>query len=147
MRFNPSQLTYMHPHKLSKTESTVNTQIEPDLRIMIVDDDIDLLRAMVPLVASWGLSVVSFDKFEAARDELMAGIEADALLVDVRIGSFNGLHLVYLARHLRPTMTLVVMSGFDDPVIRTDTEKAGARFLLKPVPSVALQQLLFREAV
>jgi FixJ family two-component response regulator len=109
---------------------------------MIVDDDIDLLRAMVPLVASWGLSVVSFDKFEAARAELMAGIEADALVVDVRIGSFNGLHLVYMARYLRPTMTLVVMSGFDDPVIRTDTEKAGARFLLKPVPSVALQQML-----
>jgi FixJ family two-component response regulator len=113
---------------------------------MIVDDDVDLLRAMVPLVASWGLSVVSFDKFEAARAELMAGIEADALLVDVRIGSFNGLQLVYLARDLRPTMTVIVMSGFDDPVIRADTEKAGARFLLKPVRSDALQQVLFRDA-
>jgi DNA-binding NtrC family response regulator len=101
----------MHPHKLSKKESTANSHLEPELRIMIVDDDIDLLRAMVPLVASWGLSVVSFDKFEAARAELMAGIEADALLVDVRIGSFNGLHLVYLARHLRSTMTLVVAGG------------------------------------
>jgi FixJ family two-component response regulator len=137
----------MHPpHELSKKKSTAHSHREPELRIMIVDDDVDLLRAMVPLVAGWGLSVVSFDKFEAARAELMAGIEADALLVDVRIGSFNGLQLVYLARHLRPAMTVVVMSGFDDPVIRTDTEKAGARFLLKPVHADVLQQMLFRES-
>jgi FixJ family two-component response regulator len=102
------------------------------------------LGAIVPLVASWGVSVLSFDKFEAARSELLAGVEADALLVDVRLGSFNGLQLLYLARDLRPTMTLVAMTGFDDPVLRADAEKAGAGFLLKPVRREALQQMLFR---
>lgn len=113
---------------------------------MIVDDDVDLLRAIVPLVASWGSRVTSFNKFEAARAELLTGVGADALLVDVRLGSFNGLQLLHLARDVRPTMTLVAMTGFDDPVLRADAEKAGAGFLLKPVRADALQQMLFRSA-
>ena len=137
----------MHPaNTLSKTDSIADSRLAPELRVMIVDDDVDLLRTMVALVGSWGVSVLSFAKFEAARDELLAGVEADALLVDVRIGSFNGLHLIYLARDLRPAMTLVAMTGFDDPVLRTDAQKAGATFLLKPVRPAALQQMLLKAA-
>ena len=145
MRFNPLNLD-MHPVNLvSEMESNVGPR--PTLhRVMIVDDDVDLLRAMVALVGSWGLSALSFDKFEAARAELLAGIEAQALLVDVRIGQFNGLHLLYLARDLHPTMTLVAMTGFDDPVLRTDAEKAGATFFVKPVHPAALQQMLLPAA-
>jgi FixJ family two-component response regulator len=129
---------------LSKKESTADSRHAPESRVMIVDDDVDLLRTMVALLRSWGLSVVSFAKFEAARAELLAGVVADTLLVDVRIGSFNGLHLIYLARDMRPTMTLVAMTGFDDPVLRIDAQKAGATFLLKPVQPAALQQVLLK---
>jgi FixJ family two-component response regulator len=117
-----------------------------EYRVMIVDDDVELLNAVVELVASWGFSVLSFDKFEAARAKLLAGVDADALLVDVRIGAFNGLHLVHLARKLNPTMTVVAMTGFDDPVLRAEAEKAGATFLLKPVRPQDLQKTLFRDA-
>ena len=113
---------------------------------MIVDDNVELLTTMVDLVASWGLTVLSFDKFEAARAQLLAGVDADALLVDVRIGGFNGLHLVHLAKKLKPTMTVAAMTGFDDPVLRDEAEKAGAVFLLKPVPPQKLREALFRDA-
>jgi len=136
----------MHPVNLpSSKESPADPRSAPQYQVMIVDDDVDLLRTMVALVGSWGLSVVSFAKFEAARAQLLAGVEADALLVDVRIGSFNGLHLLYLARDLHPTMTLVAMTGFDDPVLRLDAQNAGATFLLKPVRPTALQQMLLNE--
>jgi FixJ family two-component response regulator len=117
-----------------------------EYRVMIVDDDVELLNAVVALVTSWGLSVLSFDKFEAARAKLLGGVDADALLVDVRIGAFNGLHLVHLARKLNPTMTVVAMTGFDDPVLRAEAERAGASFLVKPVPPQELRKTLFRDA-
>jgi FixJ family two-component response regulator len=117
-----------------------------EYRVMIVDDDVELLSAMVALVASWGLTVLSFDKFEAARSRLLEGVDADALLVDVRIGAFNGLHLVHLARRLYPTMTVVAMTGFDDPVLRAEAQKAGATFFLKPVQPQELQKTLFHDA-
>ena len=113
---------------------------------MIVDDDAELLRAMVTLVGSWGVTVLSFDRFEAAHARLMEGVEADALLVDIRIGSFNGLHLVHLARRLYPSMTVVAMTGFDDPVLRAEAENVGATFFLKPVQPEQLQKTLFRAA-
>jgi DNA-binding NtrC family response regulator len=137
----------MRDHEqLSKKVSTADSQPAPGHRIMIVDDDVDLLRTIVRLVASWGLRVLSFDKFETARAELLTGVKADALLVDVRLGSFNGLQLLYLARDLCPMMTLIAMTGFDDPVLRADAGKAGAGFLLKPVRPDVLQQTLFRMA-
>jgi FixJ family two-component response regulator len=46
---------------------------------------------------------------------------------------------------MRPTMTLVAMTGFDDPVLRIDAQKAGATFLLKPVQPAALQQMLLKD--
>lgn len=146
MGFNPPDL-HMHPvNPLSKTPSMADSRPAPEYRVMIVDDDVDLLRTMVALVGSWGVSVLSFAKFEAARAELLAGVEVDALLVDVRIGPSNGLHLIYLARDIRPTMTLVAMTGFDDPVLRLDAQKAGATFVLKPVRPSALQQMLLKRA-
>ena len=113
---------------------------------MIVDDDVEILNGVVAMLTGWGWSVLSFDKFEAARAKLLAGVDADALLVDVRIGAFNGLHLVHLARKLHPTMTVVAMTGFDDPVLRAEAEKAGATFFLKPVRPEDLHKTLFRDA-
>ena len=112
--------------------------------VLIVDDDDELLAVMVALVESWGSTALPFNQFEAARTVLLEGVEAHALLVDVRIGGFNGLHLVHLARRLYPFMTVVAMTGFDDPVLRAEAEKAGAAYLLKPVPPEEIQRTLFR---
>ena len=109
---------------------------------MIVDDDVELLAGMQALVASWGCKPLAFSKFEEARGSLLGGLCPDALLVDVRIGAFNGLHLVHIARQLYPTMNIVAMTGFDDPVLRSEAEKAGAAFLLKPVSAADLQKTL-----
>jgi DNA-binding NtrC family response regulator len=121
-----------------------NSQDLIQYRVMIVDDDVELLTAIGSLVASWGHTVVPFNKFDDARDRLLAGVDADTMLVDVRIGSFNGLHLIHLARKLNPGMTVIAMTGFDDPVLRAEAEKVGATFLLKPVAPQELQKRLFR---
>jgi len=42
--------------------------------------------------------------------------------------------LVMLAKAERPDITAVVLSGFDDPVLRHDATSIGASFRVKPVP-------------
>jgi FixJ family two-component response regulator len=54
-------------------------------------------------------------------------------VTDVRLGAFNVLQLVLHMRQARPEGAVVVLSAWDDPVIRHDAERAGARFLAKPV--------------
>jgi DNA-binding response OmpR family regulator len=109
--------------------------------VMIVDDDPAVLRAMNELVAEWGFSVVRFSNFEDARAYLAANTP-DALLVDVRLGMFNGLQLVHLAKQVDPTMIVVAMSGFDDTVIRAEATSVGAVYMIKPLNLEELRRQL-----
>jgi two-component system response regulator RegA len=67
------------------------------------------------------------------KDEL-----PDGLLTDVRLGEYNGLQLVYLFRELSPDGVVVVATGHDDPAIRDEALRLGARFVVKPVDIHAL---------
>jgi DNA-binding response OmpR family regulator len=110
-------------------------------QVVIVDDDDLALGALQRLVTKWGYDVVPFRRFEEAR-AFLERRTPDALVVDVRLGTYNGLQLVHLARQLSPHMTLVAISGFDDGVLRAEAERAGASYLVKPLALDELKQLL-----
>lgn len=103
------------------------------MRVMIVDDDETLLRGMQEWFVAGGNEVVTFSKFEPAKGYL-ADARVDVLVTGVRLGAYNGLQLVMLAKAERPDMTAVVLSAFDDPVLRHDATAIGASFRVKPVP-------------
>lgn len=111
------------------------------LQVVIVDDDDPALRTLQRLVSRWGYDVVPFQRFEDARAFLETRTP-DALVVDVRLGLYNGLQLAHLARQLSPHMVLVAISGYDDPVLKTEAERAGATFLMKPIEAEDLRRLL-----
>lgn len=111
------------------------------LQVVIVDDDDLALGTLKRLVTRWGYDVVPFSRFEEARAFLEARTP-DALVVDVRLGTYNGLQLAHLARQLSPHMALVAISGYEDPVLQAEAERAGARFLMKPVDAEDLKRLL-----
>src|SRR6478735_2060952 len=94
-------------------------------RVLIVDDDASLLEALERGLEYHGLDVVAHGTFEAARRALRTD-SFDALLTDVRLGAFNGLHLAVEARNSHPDIRIVVFSGFDDPVLRSEAEHIGA---------------------
>jgi two-component system, NtrC family, response regulator GlrR len=111
------------------------------LRILIVDDDVSLLDAMQRALRDSMRTVVACDSFEKAR-QMLKDQTFDALITDVRLGAFNGLQLAVMARDMYPGMSLIVFSGFDDPVLRADAEQIGASYLVKPVGSGELIKLL-----
>jgi DNA-binding NtrC family response regulator len=111
------------------------------LRILIVDDDVSLLDAMQRALRDSMRTVVACDSFEKAR-QMLKDQTFDALITDVRLGAFNGLQLAVMARDMYPDMSLIVFSGFDDPVLRADAEQIGATYLVKPVGSSDLIKLL-----
>jgi len=107
------------------------------MRVVIVDDNEPLLHAMEQCVASAGHDVVVFAQFESAKTYL-ATTQFDVLVTDVRLGAYNGLQLAMFAKLEHPETTAIVLSGFDDPVLRKDAASIGARFCLKPVGTDAL---------
>jgi DNA-binding NtrC family response regulator len=99
--------------------------------VLLVDDD----RAVLNLVQQWltgaGYSVVACDRFETAKQRLATAVP-DVLITDVRLGAFNGLQLVILAKQAGPQVGAVVMSAYDDPMLRKEAAQSGAGYLNKP---------------
>ena len=106
-------------------------------RVVIVDDDQSLLHLMDRWLTAAGYSTELYDEFETARTRL-ASDAPDVLITDVRLGAYNGLHLVVMAKLRKPELKVVVLTGFDDQVLQHDALSAGAAFLLKPVSAERL---------
>jgi hypothetical protein len=51
-----------------------------------------------------------------------------------------------IARDLHPAMRILVFSGFDDPVLRAEAEQLGATYLVKPVTSRYLLDVMDSES-
>src|SRR5262245_20725622 len=110
-------------------------------KILIVDDDPSLLEALERSFIEAGEDVVAHDSFEEARRVLQT-TRFDALITDVRLGAFNGLQLAVIGRDTYPDIRLIVFSGFDDPVLRTEAEHAVASYMVKPVTGARLLEVL-----
>ena len=115
-------------------------------RVVVVDDDPPLLEAMSGVLQEAGCAVTAFDRFQDAKQHLTSSGPPDILITDVRLGAFNGLQLALKCKLEHPTMVTVVMTGYDDPVLRKDAETSGAFYLIKPVPPDTLISLLSRSS-
>jgi DNA-binding response OmpR family regulator len=113
----------------------------PQLRVLVVEDDLPLLDAVKRALTEAGEEVVACPDFVSGRSVLRDG-PFDALITDVRLGDFNGLQLAVIARDLYPDIRVVVYSGFNDPVLKDEADRIGATYLVKPVPSVQLLKII-----
>lgn len=110
-------------------------------RILVVDDHALYLAGLGELLIGAGYEVTLANTFEAAKHALDATLP-DLLLVDVRLGAYNGLQLVSMTSSGPTRIPAIVVSGFDDPVLRADAAAFGARYMLKPISPPALLEWL-----
>jgi DNA-binding NtrC family response regulator len=114
----------------------------PRRHILIVDDDLSLLDALQRALSDDPRhDVVACSTFEEARRRLREQ-RFDVMITDVRLGAFNGLQLVVLARDVNHATQVIVFSGYDDPVLRAEAEHLGAVYLVKPVLAGTLLELI-----
>jgi len=112
------------------------TQIDGK-RVLVVDDDQAILRMIEEMLTAGGYAVELCSSFEAAKHRLTLS-RPDVLLTDVRLGAFNGLQLVILAKELSPSITAIVMSAYDDVALRKEASRCGASYLQKPFTDEAI---------
>jgi DNA-binding response OmpR family regulator len=101
-------------------------------RVLIVDDDPDVLETLAAMVSSGGYEVVTSSDFEAAK-RYITDSPPDILITDVRLGAYNGLQLAVLMRGACAQCPIVVLSAFDDPTLRAEASHVSAIYLAKPV--------------
>ncbi|HSK09093.1 MAG TPA: response regulator [Vicinamibacterales bacterium] len=101
-------------------------------RILLVDDDRNVLRGLSELLHEAGYDFVTCDRFTDAKAYL-AEHRPDLMITDVRLGAYNGLQLALYARARHAGIPVIVLTGFEDPTLREEAERSGAVFMVKPV--------------
>jgi DNA-binding response OmpR family regulator len=101
-------------------------------KILVVDTDPISVSSLRAELRRAGFETVEATSFEAAKD-LLKTLRPAVMIADVRLGAFNGLHLLLRGRMQQPDLVGIVTSSFPDPVLQTETSRLGATFLLKPL--------------
>jgi two-component system cell cycle response regulator DivK len=107
-------------------------------RILIVEDDEASRRGLRQLLTNAGYTVLSASTFDEGR-RAAAEDAPDLLIADVRLGEFNGLHLVAAAPRALPS---IIVSGFPDPVLEAEALRLGAHYMTKPIEPTTLLALI-----
>ena len=110
-------------------------------RVLIVDDDEVYLDGMQELLEESGYDVFLATSFEDGKVKLRERTP-DLLIIDVRLGAFNGLQLISTGQLRIPA---IVVTGFDDTVLRADAGGFGASYVVKPIKPAALLALIERK--
>jgi two-component system repressor protein LuxO len=111
-------------------------------KILILEDDPHIARVYGTALSEDGNSVTVCGTFEQAREHLRRE-QPDAVVTDVRVGEYNGLQLALLFRRSSPDGRVVVITGFDDAVLRRDVGEIQGKFLLKPVRIAQLKNAVY----
>jgi DNA-binding response OmpR family regulator len=107
-------------------------------QILVVAMKADNSPAMALLKDS-GHEVVFAPGFEPAIRKL-DHMAPDLLIADVRLGGFNGLHLVIRSQSSRPKMRSILLDRVHDPVMAQDAARHGAAYIGGAVTAAALSE-------
>lgn len=102
--------------------------------VLIVEDDLATRLGLAQLIVAHGHEAILAATFEQGR-RLLRTHRPDLLITDIRLGDFNGLQLI--VGELKPPPA-IVLTGFADPVIELEARRAGALYLVKPLPPETL---------
>ena len=101
-------------------------------RILLVDDDEYALCGMGELLREAGHEVTAAPGYEQAS-QLLSTSSYDLLITDVRLRSFNGLHLVMKTRNTSPDVGIMIMTGYDSSLLEIEARRYNAAFVTKPI--------------
>lgn len=105
--------------------------------MLVVDADPEALIGADQVLSAAGYLVTSLSRFEEAKKRLRLA-PPDLLIADVRLGAYNGLHLVVRAHADHPEMPAIVTHAFRDPVLEAEAKALGADYLIKPLDAASL---------
>ncbi len=105
-------------------------------RVLIVDDEPTLLRALESLLRKKGYDVVGLDSPVAATQRL-ASEDFDVALLDIKMPQLSGLELLSAVKHRRPEIEVIMMTGHATVETALQAVRGGAYdYLTKPFDDV-----------
>ena len=118
--------------------NVVSIASEQGVHRVVVVDDHELLRAGTRRIldAAVGFNVVGEADDGAQALDVIASTDPDVVLVDIRLPSVNGIDLAREIVDSHPSITVLILSAYDDEhYVRAAMAAGVAGYLLKTTPS------------
>ena len=112
-------------------------------RVLVLEDDENALAGIVELLVESGYDVTAASAYEDAK-RILSNTTFDLFVTDVRLRSFNGLHLVKKVREEAPETGVIIMTGYDEPLMQLEASRYSAQFIKKPIKSRELLDCVHR---
>ena len=113
-------------------------------KILLVDDDRDLLSSLRDLLEPEGYEVATASDPDGAR-RIAAEFRPDIALLDVKLGTANGIDLIPILKERLPGISCVVMTAFAATENAVQAMRNGADdYLNKPIDPANLMHALNR---
>ena len=113
-------------------------------RLLVVDDEANMRRVLVSILAVDGHEVVEAEGVRAAQ-RAFAGSQFDLVLTDQRMADGDGLTLLSSCREVDSSVPVVVMTAFATVELAVDAMKLGAfDFVPKPFVPEAVRAVVRR---
>jgi hypothetical protein len=93
--------------------------------VLIVDPDSQFAQRLGKVAQRSGWSLVERTTFAGARRDLDAR-RPSAVVTNIKLGMFNGVHLAYLTRQTLPAARAVVYADVTDPAMAVEAQRANA---------------------
>ena len=121
------------------------------IKIAICDDEPQQIEYLTALVSSFGnrndhtCVVNSFNSAEAFLFEYSEDKSFDILLLDIEMGTMNGVDLAKTIRQTNDTVQIIFITGFPD-FIAEGYDVSALHYLMKPVSEEKLHSVLDKAA-
>ncbi len=102
------------------------------LSALIVDPRPDDKAFFAETLIGAGFHVLVAETFHEAR-ELLEHHSPNIIVTELRLGEYNGLHLLMRGKAQRQDLAAIVTSTWVDPVLQAETERMRGTFLPKPI--------------
>ncbi len=116
---------------------------EPRQRIVVVEDDAGMNKAIERLLRAAGFQPVTF----ASAEELLQTNAVDyaaCLVLDIHLPGISGLELTELLAASGRAKPVIFITGQDNPTLRDEARRLGGGYFRKPFDGKALLEAVRR---
>ena len=112
---------------------TVTVRQEPDVRLLIVDDESGFTEVLCKRMARRGVAATPTSSGEDAV-QLLRRAEFDVAIVDLKLQGMDGVEILKVFKLMAPGMPVIMLTGHGSEEAREACMKLGAEgYLSKPI--------------
>ncbi|MBS0546276.1 MAG: response regulator [Proteobacteria bacterium] len=109
----------------TEAEPVLSSTASGSERVLVVEDNDDVRTAVVDMLSGWGYRVTAAENPDAAAIALEKDPSFDLLFTDIVMpGTISAIELVEMAQRLRPTMAVLLTSGYARDLIPAQYREA-----------------------